>query len=59
MENKHTLYHEKDCLKTFCISLRERAKNIIDFEKKKVWGTIECIGKNKEKCKTFSVAIKK
>ena len=33
MENKHTLYRGKDCLKTFCISLRERAKNIIDFEK--------------------------
>ena len=35
-ENKHTLYRGKDCLKFFCESLREHAKNIIDFEKQKV-----------------------
>ena len=32
---KHTLNCEKDCLKKFCTSLREHAKNIIEFEKKK------------------------
>ena len=34
IENKHTLYHGKDYMKKFCESLREHAKNIIDFEKK-------------------------
>ena len=36
MEKKHILYHENDCLKKFCESLRIRLKNIIDFENKKV-----------------------
>ena len=35
-ENKHTLYCGKDSMKTFYTSLREYAKNIIDFEKKKM-----------------------
>ena len=35
-ENKHTLYRGEDCMKKFCESLREHAKNIIDFEKKKM-----------------------
>ena len=34
-EDKHTLYHGKDCMKIFCTSLREHAKNISDFKKKK------------------------
>ena len=34
--NKYTLYQEKYCVKTFCESLTEHAKNIIDFEKKNV-----------------------
>ena len=34
IENKHSLYHGKYCLKKFCSSLREHAKNTIDFEKK-------------------------
>ena len=35
IENKHTLYRCADYLKkTFCESLREHAKNIIDFEKR-------------------------
>ena len=34
IENKHTLYRGKDCMKKFCTSLREHAKNIIDFGKK-------------------------
>ena len=33
IENKHILYREKDCMKKFFESLREHAKNIIDFEK--------------------------
>ena len=36
IENKHTLYRGKDCMKKFCESLREHTKNIIDFEKKKM-----------------------
>ena len=32
IENKHTLYRGEDCMKKFCTSLREHAKNIIDFE---------------------------
>ena len=35
-ENKHTLYSRKDCMKKFCESLRGHAKNLIDFEKKKI-----------------------
>ena len=35
IENKNTLYYGKDYMKMFCTSLREHAKNIIDFEKKK------------------------
>ena len=34
--NKHTLYRGKDCVKKFCESLREHAKKIINFEKKKI-----------------------
>ena len=34
IENKHALYYGEDCMKKFCTSLREHAKNIIDFEKK-------------------------
>ena len=36
IENKHTLYHGKDCMKKICTSLREHTKNISDFEKKKM-----------------------
>ena len=35
IENKHSLYHGKDCMKKFCASWREHSKNIIGFEKKK------------------------
>ena len=37
IENKHTLYCEKDCMKKFCQSLREHAKSVFDFEKKKCY----------------------
>ena len=33
IENKHTLYCGKDCMEKFCDSLKENAKNIIDFLK--------------------------
>ena len=36
MENKHTFYRGEDFMKRFCNSLREHAKNIIDFENKKM-----------------------
>ena len=36
IEDKHTLYRGKDCMKKPCTSLREHLKNIIDFEKKKM-----------------------
>ena len=32
IKNKHTLYRGKYCMKKLCTSLREHAKNIIDFE---------------------------
>ena len=35
IEDKHTLYRGKDRLKNICESLREHAKSIIDFKKKK------------------------
>ena len=37
IENKYTLYRGEDCMKKFCESLREHAKSIIDFEKKKFY----------------------
>ena len=36
IENKNTLYRGKYCMKKFCECLRENAKFIIDFEKKKM-----------------------
>ena len=33
IENKHTVYCGEDCMKKLYSSLREHAKNIIDFEK--------------------------
>ena len=35
MENKHYVYRGKDCIKKFCVSLREHAMEIISFKKKK------------------------
>ena len=36
IENKHTLNRGEDCMQIFCESLTEHAKNIVDFEKKKM-----------------------
>ena len=35
IEDKHSLYRRKDCVKKLCESLREGAKSIIDFDMKK------------------------
>ena len=37
IENKHTSYPKKDCMKKFCESLREYTKNVIEFEIKKYY----------------------
>ena len=36
IENKHTSYRGKDCMKTFCTSLRKNATNVINSKKKKM-----------------------
>ena len=36
IENKHTLYRGKDCMKKFCTSLKKHATNVIKFEKNKM-----------------------
>ena len=36
IENKHILYFRKDCIKKFCESLREHAKNITELQKKQM-----------------------
>ena len=41
IENMHSLYLGKDCVKKFCKSLVEHVKNIIDFEKKKMLALIK------------------
>ena len=35
IENKHSSYCGEGCMKKLCQSLKEHAKNIIDFEKQK------------------------
>ena len=36
IENKHNLYRGKYCMKKFCESSREKATNVINFEKRKI-----------------------
>ena len=36
IENKHTLYRGKNCMKNVCTSSRKHTKNILDFEKQNV-----------------------
>ena len=36
IENKPSLYCQKDCIKKFCESLREHSKHTTDFEKNKM-----------------------
>ena len=37
MEEKHTVYRRKDCMKMFCEFLREHVKSIINSEEKKCY----------------------
>ena len=53
MENKHTLYCRKDCLKKFCESLREHVKNIVDFENKRNVNVNKRRIKITSRCKTM------
>ena len=34
--NKHCVYEGKDCMKTFCESLRDHRNKVINFKKKKI-----------------------
>ena len=52
--NKHTLHRGEDCVKSFCESLREQAKNIIDFEKKKMLLLTVCYICGKRSKKKFA-----
>ena len=36
IDNKHSLYHGEDCMKKFCISLKEFSVDVINFGKKKM-----------------------
>ena len=36
VKNKHSLYCGEDCMKKFCIFLREHAADVIILEKKKM-----------------------
>ena len=35
IENKHTVYKGKDCMKKICESVRQHVMKIINFKKKK------------------------
>ena len=37
IENKHSLHIGEDCIKTFCIYLRENLANVINFGKRKMF----------------------
>ena len=58
IEDKHALYSGKDCMKRFCISLREHAKNIIDFEKRKMLPLTEDESKSHQEAKVCYVCGK-
>ena len=51
LENKHTLYHERDCMKKFCESVRKQAKNATDFEKKKLLAFTKVVLKSHQDAK--------
>ena len=36
IRKQHSVYRGEDCVKKFCISLREHAADLINFEKKKM-----------------------
>ena len=51
IENKYNLYRGKDCIKKLCESIREHAKNTVDFEKKNF--TINKKTKITSRCKSM------
>ena len=53
IENKHTLSCEADCLKRLCISLREHATNVINFEEKKMLSLTNKKLKSHQEAKDF------
>ena len=59
VDDKHTLYRGKDCMKKFCTSLREHAKNITDFEKKKMLALPEKESKSHLDAKVYYICGKK
>ena len=59
IENKHTLYCRKDCVKKFYKSLREQVKNIIDFEKKKLLPLTKEELKSHQDAKVFYICRKR
>ena len=42
IKNKHALYRGKDCMQTFCESLRKHTKNVTDFRKKNMLPLTKC-----------------
>ena len=59
IENKHTLYRGKYCIKKFCTSLREHATNAMNFEKKKMLSLTKEELKSYYKSKSMSYLWKK
>ena len=59
IENKQTLYCGKDCMKTFCESLREHPQNKIDFENNKMLPLTKEELKSHQNAKVCSICGKK
>ena len=59
IENKHTLYYGKDCMKTFGTSFRKHSQNIVDFEKKKILSLTKEELKSHEEAKVYYICGKK
>ena len=59
IENKDTLYHEKDCMKKLCVSSREQAKNIIDFANKQMFSLTKEELKSHQDAKACYICRKK
>ena len=54
IENKNTLYRGEDCMKKCCTSLREHARNVINFEIKKNVPVNKTTAKIIPRCKSVS-----
>ena len=59
LENKHTLYHAEDCMKTFRSSLRKHAGNVISFENKEMLQLSKKLLKLHDDAKTCYICEKK